>query len=260
MENYKTIVAELKDHVAILWLARPKVHNALDDIMIREMIVFFTNIERNAEIRLIVIRGQGKSFCSGADLSWMKKAFSLTHEENLKESKELSDLFGLIFNCNKIVIAAVHGNVFGGGNGLVAACDLAYCVDDAKFSLSETRIGMAAASIAPYMLNKVRAADLKELIFSAKEFNGDEAVQYGLVNQSFASLEIMESYLNQIIETMLANGKQALIESKRLINCLTFQSMTKEIEKIPELLARIRVSPEAQEGFSAFLEKRKPNW
>lgn len=260
MEQFKTIAVELKAQVATLWLARPKVHNALDDIMIREISDFFTNMMKNTEIRLIVIRGQGQSFCSGADLNWMKKAFSLTDEENLKESKELSDLFGLIFNCNKIVIAAVHGNVFGGGNGLVAACDLAYCVADAKFSLSETRIGMAAASITPYMLNKVHNSDLKELIFRAKLFSGDEAVKYGLLNQSFATSEEMDTWLNISIEEILANGKQALVESKRLINCLTFKSMTSEMDKIPELLARIRVSPEAQEGFSAFLEKRRPKW
>lgn len=260
MVNYKTIVAELKGQVATLWLARPEVHNALNNMMIREISAFFTKIGENSEISLIVIRGQGKSFCSGADLSWMKQAFSLTPEENLKESKELSDLFGLIFNSNKIVIAAVHGNVYGGGNGLVAVCDLAYCVAGARFSLSETRIGMAAASITPYMLNKVSSSDLKELIFTAKTFDGNDAVKYGLVNQSFASLEVMELHLNGTIEEILSNGKEALIESKRLINRLTENSMAGIMEEIPELLARIRVSPEAQEGFSAFLEKRKAKW
>jgi len=102
MVNFKTIVTELKGQVAILWLARPEVHNALNDIMIREISAFFMKIEENSEIRIIVIRGQGKSFCSGADLSWMKLAFSLTPEENLKESRELSNLFGQIFNSSKL--------------------------------------------------------------------------------------------------------------------------------------------------------------
>jgi methylglutaconyl-CoA hydratase len=260
MLSYKTIVTELKGQVATLWLARPEVHNALNDIMIREISTFFTKIEENNDIRIIVIRGEGKSFCSGADLVWMKQAFSLTPEENLKESKALSDLFGLIFNSSKIVIAAAHGNVFGGGNGLLAACDLAYGVADAKFSLSETRIGMAAASITPYLLNKVHSSDLKELIFSAKIFDGNEAFRYGLLNKSFASSEVMELYLNGIIEEILVNGKQALIESKKLINLLTEKPMAGIIGEIPELLARIRISPEAREGFSAFLEKRKPRW
>lgn len=260
MDTFKTIATELNEQVATLWLARPEVHNAMDDIMIRELSVFFKKIEDNNEIRLIVIRGKGRSFCSGADLNWMKKAFNLTPEANLKESKELTDLFKLIFDSSKIVISAVHGNVFGGGNGIVAACDLAYCIDNSKFSLSETRIGMAAASITPYLLHKVQASNLKELIFTAGSFNGKEAVNYGLANQSFPSSEEMELYLNKIITEMLMNGKQALIESKRLINRLKDQLMSEEMLKIPGLLARIRVSPEAQEGFSAFLEKRNPVW
>lgn len=260
MKEFSTIVTELNGQVATIWLARPDVHNALDDIMIRELSAFFKKIEEERQIRLVVIRGQGKSFCSGADLNWMKRAFGLTPEENLRECKELSELFKVIYNSSKVVISVVHGNVFGGGNGIVAVSDLAYCIDSAKFSLSEARIGMAAASIAPYMLKKTHAADLKALIFSAMNFNGKDAVKYGLINKSFPSLEFMELYLNSIITEMLANGKFALIESKRLINGLTDQSMTEEMLQISELLARIRVSPEAQEGFSAFLEKRKPRW
>lgn len=260
MENLQTIQTEFDGPMVTLWLARPEVHNALNDVMIREIISFFSRIERMSEIRGVVIRGQGKSFCSGADLLWMKNAVMLSEEENLKESTELSDMFKAIFNCNKIVIAAVHGDVFGGGNGLVAVCDLAYCTTNSKFSLSETRIGMAAASITPYLLQKIRIPDLKELIFSAKVFSGDEAVNYGLLNQSFPSQEALELYLNGIISRMLANGKQALILSKQLINKITIQSISGELGHIPGLLAQIRVSPEAQEGFSAFLEKRKPNW
>jgi len=260
VNEFNTIATEYNGQVVTLWLARPEVHNALDDVMVREISTFFTSIEEDTEIRLIVIRGKGRSFCSGADLNWMKRAFSLTPDENLSESTALSNLFKLIYDSSKIVIAAVHGSIYGGGNGIVAACDLAYSIDTAKFSLSETRIGMAASSITPYMLKKVHVADLKALIFSAMSFNGKDAAKYGLINKSFPSAEFMELYLNSIISEMLANGKLALIESKKLINSLIDQSMSLEILQIPELLARIRVSPEAQEGFSAFLEKRKPIW
>jgi len=260
VKEFNTIVTELNGQVASLWLARPEVHNALDDMMIMELSRFFKKIGDHNEIRVVVIRGQGKSFCSGADLNWMKRAFNLTAAENLKESQELSELFNLIYNCSKIVIAAVHGNVFGGGNGIVAACDLAYCMDNAKFSLSETRIGMAAASITPYMLKKVHASDLKELIYTARNFDGQAAVNYGLLNQSFALAEDMDLHISKTIAEILGNGKQALFESKRLINRLTDHQIAEEMLQIPELLARIRVSKEAQEGFSAFLEKRKPKW
>ena len=260
MENYLTVKTEIKEHAFTLWLDRPEVHNALNDIMIREIASIFTQIEEDRMPRIVVIRGSGKSFCSGADLTWMKNSFNLSEEENLKESLELSNMFNVIFNSSKVVIAAVHGNVFGGGNGLVAACDFAYCVANSKFSLSETRIGMAAASITPYLLQKVHASDLKELIFTAKNFTAEEAVKYQLINQSFPTPEEMESHLHELISGILINGRQAIIESKRLINQLTEKLGNENMEQIPNLLARIRVSTEAQEGFSAFLEKREPKW
>ncbi len=260
MEKFQTIKPEFNGPVVTLWLSRPDVHNALNDIMIREISSFFTSLDGNIEIRFVIIRGEGKSFCSGADLQWMKRAFTLSKMENLKESKELSAMFGIIYKSSKIVIAVAHGNVFGGGNGLIAVSDLAYGIDNSVFSLSETRIGMAAASITPYMLQKVKGTDLKELIFSAKSFNSDEAVKYGLINRSFPSQTDLENHLNSIISQMIANGKQALRESKQLINRLMEHANAAEMEKTTALLAQIRVSSEAQEGFSAFLEKRKPKW
>jgi methylglutaconyl-CoA hydratase len=228
--------------------------------MIREISSFFQKLEEMNEVRFVVIRGDGKSFCSGADLQWMKDAFSLGKEENLKESEELSKMFSVIFHCNKIVIAVVHGNIFGGGNGLVAVCDLAFGLSNSRFSLSETRIGMAAATITPYLLQKIRISDLKELIFSSGSFSGDEAVKYGLLNHSFSSSETLDYYLSGLVVQMEANGREAIMTSKQLINRLAMQSMVEIMEHIPGLLAQIRVSPEAQEGFSAFLEKRKTNW
>ncbi len=260
MEDYLTIKTQIKGEVITLWLSRPEVHNALNDLMIREISSFFTEIEENNKVRIVIIRGMGKSFCSGADLAWMKSSFTLNEAENLKESHQLSNMFNLIFKSNKVIIGAIHGNVFGGGLGLVAACDLAYCVTNAKFSLSETRIGMAAASITPYLLQKINPSNLKELIFTAKIFDGNEAVKYQLINQSFIDQEVMDIYLNSIIDQIIRNGKQAIVISKKLINQLTEIAVTEKIKQIPQLLAQIRVSPEAQEGFSAFLEKRKPKW
>ena len=258
--NYTTIVPKISGQVAMLWLARPEVHNALNDLMILEISDFFASMEGNSEVRIIVLRGQGKSFCSGADLQWMKSSFTLSADENVKECKMLTDLFEQIFNSKKVVIGAVHGNTFGGGNGLVAVCDLAYCLDDTRFSLSETKIGMAAASITPFLLNKVSASNLKELIFTARVFDGCEAKSCGLVNHSFATMEEMETHLQKTIQAMLSNGKNGIIESKQLMNRLIIESMANEMKEIPALLAKIRVSPEAQEGFSAFFEKRKPKW
>ncbi len=260
MENYLTLKTDFKGQIATLWLARPEVHNALNEVMIREITSFFLEIEHIKEIRIVVIRGLGNSFCSGADLAWMKKSFTLDKNENLRESKELSDMFGHIFNCPKVIISAIHGNVFGGGNGIIAASDLAYCVSNSRFSLSETRIGMAAASITPYLLQKINASSLKELIFTARIFNGDEAVKLLLVNQAFNSVEEMDAYIEMQLHSILLNGTQAIVESKKLINRLTEIGVSEKELDIPKILADIRVSEEAQEGFTAFLEKRIPRW
>lgn len=260
MENYRTIEAEFDGPAMILTLSRPEVHNAIDEVMIREITGFFSEIEKMGEVRAVIIRGRGKSFCSGADLRWMKKAFTLSPEENLRECEELFAMFRAIFECSKIVIAVAHGNVFGGGNGLLAVSDLAYSLDDTRFSMSETRIGMAAASITPYLLQKIPAPCLKELVFSAKTFGGCEAVRYGLVNQSFPSQETMDQHVSHLVTQLLDNGPHALASSKRLINQLTLGRLSAILGEVPGLLSQIRVSAEASEGFTAFLEKRKPDW
>ena len=260
MNKYQSIHPERQGHSITLWLARPEVHNALNQTMIQEITSFFVEIETLSDIQLVILRGKGPSFCSGADLKWMHNAFGLSPEENLQECKELSAMFATIYQSSKIVICALHGNVFGGGNGIVAVCDFAFCLSETKFSLSETRIGMAAASITPYLLQKITASDLKDLVFTARSFLGEEAVRLGLADRTFSSENELNQHISELTNQILLNGRQALKISKQLINRLVLQSLSGEMEQIPALLANIRVSSEAREGFSAFLEKRKPNW
>jgi len=260
MDNFQTIHTELNGPVVTLWLSRPEVHNAINNTMIHEISMFFNQIETMDGIRVVVIRGQGKSFCSGADLQWMRNAFSLSKEDNLKESEALAVMFDKIYCSNKVVVAVVHGNAFGGGTGLVAVCDLAYGLSSTNFCLSETKIGMTAATITPYLLQKTGTSTLKELIFTATNFSGDKAAEFGLLNHSFPTIEALEEYINSLLVNLLSNGKEAIIASKKMINQLSLESMKESMEQIPGLLASIRVSSEAQEGFSAFLEKRKPIW
>jgi methylglutaconyl-CoA hydratase len=226
LKKFKTIATVTNGQVVTLWLARPETHTSINDVMISEITTFFTELEEEDNLGIVVIRGEGKSFCSGADLAWMRKSFTLTDQDNLKECEALSVMFKSIYQCTKMVIAAVHGNVFGGGVGLVAVCDLAYCVSNCRFSLSETRIGMAAASITPYLLQKIRPADLKELIFTAKSFDGEVAVRYGIINQTLKDQEALDLYVNKMASTILANGKQAVTESKKLINRLSTKMMS----------------------------------
>ena len=259
--NYKNIEITVDHFTATLWLNRPERHNALNPELMKETIHFFSSVNDDERIRFIVIRGKGKSFCAGADLNWMKEAANLSYEENLNDSQLLTDFFSVIYNCSKVVIGIGHGNIFGGGNGLLAVCDFAYGLKDARFSLSETRLGLIAATITPYMLGKLSPSVYKALIFTARPYNGDEAQRIGLLNASFENMETLDAHLNETVDYMLKAGPKSLIGSKKLINELLNPEKSKEVMKqIPRILAEVRVTSEASEGFSAFLEKRKPNW
>lgn len=259
--NYKNIAISIENYTAILWLNRPERHNALNPDLMRETIDFFSSVEDDETIRFVVIRGKGKSFCAGADLNWMKDSANLSDDDNLKDSQLLTDFFAAIYHCSKVVIGIGHGNIFGGGNGLLAVSDFAYGLNNARFSLSETRLGLIAATITPYMLNKLHPSVYKELIFTARSYNGEEASKIGLLNRSFERMETLEAYLGETIDQMLKAGPKSLIGSKKLIHdLLNTQDIDKELSRIPKILADVRVTEEAKEGFAAFLEKRKPKW
>ena len=259
--NYKTIEISTRNEVVTLWLNRPDKHNALNPHLIREVIHFFREIENNSGVRIIVLRGKGASFCAGADLNWMKESAVRGEEENLKDSQLLSDFFSTIYHSSKITIAVVNGNSYGGGNGLIAACDLSYGLHNCRFSLSETRLGLIAATITPLMLQRLQPAVYKSLVFTAMPFNGTEAKEFGLLNQVFETNTILDIYLDKVMDAMLKGGPNALSGSKQLINDLLDPAKSDEVKRnIPQILASIKVTDEAREGFAAFLEKRKPNW
>jgi methylglutaconyl-CoA hydratase len=261
MRNCTTITVEIDQAVATLWLNRPEKHNALNPLLMNEVIQFFNDVELDKEIRFVVIRGKGKSFCAGADLGWMKESALLNREENLQEGQLLTDFFTTIYNSSKVTIGIAHGNIFGGGNGLLAVCDLAYSISASKFSLSETRLGLIAATITPFMLRKLQPSVYKELIFTARAFNGTEAERIGMVNKNFDEAADLDEHLKTTLSAMMNAGPQSLIGSKKLINDLLDISKHEEIKKqLPEIIANVRVTDEAKEGFAAFLEKRLPKW
>ena len=259
--NYETIDFSIEGKVAHLRLNRPEQHNALNRKMVWEIRHFFSEVGADDQVRVVTLCGNGKSFCSGADLVWMKNSIDLSQEENLAETRELSQMFEAIYQCPKIVLGKAHGNIFGGGNGLLAACDLAYCTHDSRFSLSETRIGLLAATISPYLLRRMQPAEVKELVFTAVRFDGHRAQKSGLVNLSFANFNELEDYVSNVIHAILDGGPQAVLASKKLITRLSDYCFPETInEEMALMLANNRLSDEAQEGMKAFGEKRKPSW
>jgi methylglutaconyl-CoA hydratase len=257
---YKTIELEIKNEVGTIWLNRPEIHNAFNEVMISELIELFEEINDRDDIRVVVMRGRGKSFCAGADLNWMRDVAKYSYEENYKESLNLSLCFYNIYTCTKPTIAIVHGAAIGGANGLLAACDMVYADEDTTFSLSEVKIGIVPACISPYVTKRVGEYGSKELMLTGKRFKGAEAAHHRLVNKSLPANEI-DKELEELIALLKTSGPKAMTHCKNLLYVISNKlSLQEAIDYTAKMIAEIRASEEGQEGMAAFLEKRKPNW
>jgi methylglutaconyl-CoA hydratase len=260
MKSYTTIEFELKEDVGIVWLNRPEIHNAFNEVMISELIECFEAINEMEKVRVAILRGKGKSFCAGADLNWMRGVANYSYEQNYEESLNLSKCFYTIYTCKKPTIAIVHGAAIGGANGLLASCDFAYADDNTTFSLSEVKIGIIPACISPYVTKRVGEYGSKELMITGKRIKGPEAEYHRLVNKSLPTEELDE-YVNSIIDLLRTSGPVAITQCKNLIfNIANKETIEEALESTARMIAEIRASEEGQEGMAAFLEKRKPNW
>jgi methylglutaconyl-CoA hydratase len=260
MTDYQTIQFEIKDDIGTIWLNRPEIHNAFNEVMISELIDCFEEIKKMDEIRIVVLRGRGKSFCAGADLNWMRAVANYSYEQNFKESLNLSKCFYTIYTCAKPTIAVVHGAAIGGANGLLASCDFAYAEDNTTFSLSEVKIGIVPACISPYVTKRVGEFGSRELMLTGRRIKGKEAEHFRLVNKSLAAEEL-EEYLTSVISLLRTSGPKAMGHCKNLIfNISNKETLEQALESTAKMIAEIRASEEGQEGMAAFLEKRKPKW
>lgn len=260
MQKFQTIVIEYKNQVATLWLNRPEIHNAFNEVMIREVIEAFKTLSEDDEVRAIVLRGKGKSFCAGADLNWMRDVAGYSYEQNYEESLNLSKCFYSIYTSPKPTIAVVHGAAIGGANGLLAACDIAIADNNTTFSLSEVKIGIVPACISPYVTKRVGEYGSRELMLTGKRFKGEEAQYHRLVNKSMDASEI-EAHLEETLALLKTSGPKAMGHCKNLLNDISNNlNLDEALVYTAKIIAEIRASEEGQEGMSAFLEKRKPNW
>ena len=260
MKSYKTIEFNITNRVGTLWLNRPEVHNAFNNVMLDEITSCIESVNDNNDIVCLVLRGKGKSFCAGADLKWMKDVAGNTYDDNYQESLRLSKCFYTIYHCKKPTIAVVHGISLGGANGILSACDFAFCSDEATFSLSEVKIGIIPACISPYVIKRIGEFGAKDLMISGRRIKGKEAESYRLVNKSLAPGEL-EEYVNSTIALLKTSGPAAMTHCKDLIFKVANElSLEEAYDYSAKVIADIRSSDEGQEGMKAFLEKRKPNW
>lgn len=247
--------------VAMVAFNRPEVHNAFDETMIREVIEAFRDLGSDHSVRVIIIAAEGKSFCAGADLNWMKRASEYGEDQNREDAGELALMLNAIYACPKPVIARVQGNAFGGGVGVVAAADIAIGVSDVQFALSEVKLGIIPAVISPYVIEAIGARYAHRYFITAERFSGSEAYRIGLLHDLASSPDAMDEMIAGLCTTLLANGPKAITAAKNLIQAVAQKPIDDELmEDTIERIAQIRSTPEAKEGIGAFLGKRRPDW
>ncbi|MCF8338916.1 MAG: enoyl-CoA hydratase/isomerase family protein, partial [Bacteroidales bacterium] len=215
MKEYTTIKFDKKEDVGTIWLNRPDIRNAFNETMISELIEIFGEIEKQDDLRAVILRGAGKSFCAGADLNWMKDVVNYSYEQNYQESYNLSQCFYSIYMCSKPTIAMVHGAAIGGANGLLAACDFAFADDDTVFSLSEVKIGVVPACISPYVVKRVGEFSSRDLMLTGRRFKGIEAEEYKLINRSIP-MDEMDNHVQELIAQLRTSGPEAMKHAKNL--------------------------------------------
>ena len=248
--------------VATMTLNRPEVRNAFDHDLIEQLGARLMEVREREEIRALVITGAGDCFSAGADVNWMRSMVDAGEENNLEDALGLADLMGALHDMGKPTVARVNGHAFGGGVGLVACCDIAIASSDAKFSLSEVRLGLVPAVISPYVLDAIGVRHGRRFFLSGEVMSAKKARRIGLIHEVTKSDRLDEAIEHQL-SMLLLGGPAAIRECKALIAMVDGHAMSADRalrRRTAELIAQLRVTDEGQEGLRAFLEKRPPSW
>ncbi len=256
-----TVEIEVNDHgIATVTMDRADKHNAFDEAIILQLTEAFSSLNDDPSVRLICLRGNGKSFSAGADLNWMKRMAAYSWDENYQDSLALASLMSTIADSEKPTLAIVHGAAIGGGVGLVACCDFALASDAAVFSLSEVKLGLIPAVISPYVVKAIGSKNATRYFISAEKFSAEIARKIGLVSEVIPAQEF-NSYVDNFLELVSKNAPVAIKEAKKLIKFVSSGPIDEEmIRETASKIADRRASLEGIEGVTAFLEKRPANW
>lgn len=263
--SYQTLKVSIDSSgVLSVSLNRPEVRNAFNEVVMDDLAKAFTQEAIRSEVKAIVLRGEGPTFCAGGDLNWMNKAVDFSYEDNLQDTRKLAHMFATLNECPKPVVGAIHGAAIGGGVGLVSICDIVIATAQTQFSLSEVRLGIVPACIGPFVIAKIGASHARGLFMSAERFQAQKAKEIGLVHQIVENQSELDSAVNRVLSNILQCGPNAMAVAKRLVLDLSWPERRAQfpdcLEYVAKTLADLRISAEGQEGVRAFLEKRKPNW
>ncbi len=244
--------------VARVHLNRPEQRNAFNGDTILELLETFDTLSNDDETRVIVLGGEGKSFCAGADLGWMR-ALAMSGD-NREGARTMARLFGQIDACRKPVIARIHGATIGGGMGILSGCDIVIAVEGAKFSFSEVRLGLAPAVISPFVIRRIGRRVARQIFVTGERFAAPRAYELGLVDRVVADEAALDAAVDETIHQILLGAPEASIACKELARTVGDLDPEAAFDFTADLIARLRASPEGQEGMMAFLQRRSPSW
>jgi len=246
--------------VARVTLNRPDLRNAFDDELIKKLSRTFEDLAKDNSVRVMILAGNGPAFCAGADLNWMKRMAGYGYEENLADARALAQMLATLDRLPKPTIARVHGPVFAGGTGLVAACDIAVGTPEAKFCLSEAKLGLSPATISPYVMRAMGEREARRYFLTAEVFEAAEALRIGMLS-ILVKPEELDPTIDGLLKHLMAGGPEAHAKIKALIRAVAGRKPDDAlVEETAKHIAEIRGSPEGREGIASFLEKRKAAW
>ena len=250
---------ETSGPTARVTLDRADARNALDGAMIRDLAETFALLGRDPDVRCIVLDGAGPAFCAGADVDWMRASMQLSADENRRDARTLADALRAVDECPKPVIGRVHGAAMGGGSGLVAVCDIVVAAEDARFAFSEAKLGLVPGVISAFVVPRIGLSHARRYFVTAEVFGAARAKEIGLVHETVPA-EGLEGAVAELAKAIANNGPRAVAEVKLLLRRQQGVDRAQALELGVDTIARLRTSPEAQEGLRAFLEKRPPGW
>ncbi len=257
--NFETLELARDGAVLELRLNRPDKRNAFNGTVVDDLKTCFTATNDDASTRVVKLSGNGKSFSSGADLTWMTEQAELPEAENAASAKHMAEMFLSIARCKKPVVVRIHGHALGGGSGLTAAADIAITADTTLFGLTEVKLGIVPAVISPFVIQKIGVGRARALFLTGERFDGREAERIGLVHKSVPE-DQLDGEVDRVIGELLSSGPSAVASAKGLIQTMGSMSLEDAIPITSKWIAQVRSTPEAKDGMTAFLERRKPGW
>lgn len=257
--SFQHVRVERDGAITHVVLARPAVRNAFGPRLIEELGSAFSELSHDPQTRVIILRGDGKSFGAGADVNWMRESITYSRQENVDDATRLALLLETIRRCDKPIIARVHGHAIGGAIGLLVTSDYVIAADDTVFAFSEVKLGIVPAVISPFVLRRIGLSHARALFVTGEQFNAERAERMGLAHVVVAE-EDLDHEIQRVVDELLTAAPGAIAVAKHLASEVAYRDPRDMLMHTTETIASKRTDPEGQEGLSAFLEKRRPSW